>query len=220
MWGHMWSVPFDPVIWGTVAAWFGALLTVLSAVIALWRYWINLDREEHAQARHIVFTSKHWTKYTYHALLQNFSDESIFEVEPTQQCIFEFREVLERAYREFGRPLTTEAVEKLRAEWKETPGGTYFVQTPESGHVKAGESKDIKFHGPRSAAQAYSVTFRDSKARKWELQLDCPEPCRVSDDFERGYRLHDIFCRPREYLKFRTAERKLNKWLDQNVTPK
>lgn len=206
---------FDVEIWGTVAAWFGALGTVASVGTAAFYYVRNQRREEHAQARHVTFVHTHWTKDSYSAQVHNFSDQSIFDVTPMQGRKFPFREVAAEEYRKKG-PLSKAEIEELREQWNNTSGGTVQVQSPESGHITSGGMKEIVFKGPRSLTENYWIEFRDSMARTWALELDKREPHRI-DDHGREYRWWHIFRHREEYLWYIKKKRKLNRWLDENL---
>jgi hypothetical protein len=218
VWGDLWHFPFWADVWGTVASWFGAVGTVASVATAAFYYVKNQRREEKAQSRHVTFVSSHWTRHGYHAKVHNFSDESIFDVTPMQGKKFSFREAVANEYREKG-PLSKEAIEDLRERWNNTMGGTMHVQSLESGHVKPGGTKEVVFHGPRSPTENYWIEFRDSMARKWQLELDNREPYRVRDDRDREYKWRDIFLRRRRraYLQYRKKQKELNLWLDNNL---
>lgn len=210
MWGDLWTFPFLASVWGTVSSWFGVLGTVASIGTAAFYYVRNQRLEEHAQARHVTFVDKGWTKDKYDAVVYNLSDESIFDVTPGQQRILRFREVLERVGQ-----VPDERVEELRQEWSAASGGTFYVQSDVSGHVKPGESKAVEFRGPKSDVQMYTISFRDSMARRWTLELNDDEPKR--DDFtgpESNYRIWHGFAHPIRYKEFRTQQRAFGRWLD------
>lgn len=213
---HLWTFPFDPAIWGNVAQWFAVLGTVGSIGTAAFYYVRNLKREEHAQARHVTFVTDHWTKDMYFAKVHNFSDQSVFAVTPNQARKFSFRTVVADEYLEKG-PLSGEAIESLRKQWENTRGGTMYVQSLESGHIKPGETKEVEFKGPRSSTERYWIEFRDSMARTWALELDKREPHRI-EGHDREYRWWHIFRHRRAYLRYRTRQRELDQWLDENLT--
>lgn len=216
MWGDLWHFPFWADVWGTVASWFGAVGIVASVATAAFYYVKNQRREEKAQARHVAFVHSNWTGYAYHAKVHNFSDESIFDVTPMKGRKFSFREVVANEYREKGA-LSKDEIEDLRERWNNTSGGTVHVQSLESGHVKPGGAKEVVFHGPRSSTENYWIEFRDSKARKWLLELDNREPQRVRDYRDREYTRRDIFLRREAYLQYRKKQKELNLWLDKNL---
>lgn len=206
---------FDVEIWGTVAAWFGVLGTVGSLGTAAFYYVRNLRREEYAQARHVAFVPKHWTEDAYFAEVHNFSDESIFNVTPSQGRRFRFREVVAEEYRSNG-PLSKDEIEDLREQWNNTSGGIVYVQSLESGHIKPGGMKEVEFKGPRSPTEQYGIEFRDSMARTWALELDKREPHRI-DDRDREYKWWHVFRHRKGYLQYRKRQKKVSRWLDENL---
>lgn len=213
MWGDLWTCPFLASVWGTVASWVGVVGTLLSVGSAAFYYIRNQRLEEHAQARHVTFVDKGWTADKYDAVVYNFSDESIFDVTPSQRRVFRFREVLERVGQ-----VSDERVEELRQEWSAASGGTWFVQSDESGHVRPGESKIVEFRGPKSEVQIYTISFRDSMARRWSLELNDDEPRREQlSDPESNYRIWHAFAHPFKYRNFRQKQRSFDRWLDEHA---
>jgi hypothetical protein len=61
MWGELWDYPFNPAVWGTVAAWVGSLLTGVGVLAAAIYYIYDKRVGDKAQARHVTFVHKHWT---------------------------------------------------------------------------------------------------------------------------------------------------------------
>ena len=216
MWGELWDYPFNPAVWGTVAAWVGSQLTGVGVLAAAIYYIYDKRVGDKAQARHVTFVHKHWTSDHYYAVVHNFSDESIFDVTPHQGRKF-FRDVVADQYRKYGQPPTDVQIYMLRDTWAYTSGGIVQVQSAESGHVRPGDSKDITFEGPRSPTQVYWVEFRDSMARTWTLELDSREPHRGSSQVERVYTWKDFPLHRKEYLAYRKKEKNINRWLDKNL---
>lgn len=208
---------FNVVIWGTVGAWVGAVGTVTSVGTAAFYYVRGQKLGEYAQARHVSFVSDVSDDEGFHARVANFSDESIFDVTPTQEQAWMFREVMEREARRFvGLRISDDRVAELREEWSRAPGGVLHVQNHDNGHIKPGESRTFVFDGRYSAAQDYSVSFRDSMARGWCLDLDSNEPHRIHEPVPQGaYRLRDVLRHPVSYLRQRPEQRKLDRWLDE-----
>ena len=207
MWGDLWDYPFDTAIWGTVAELVGSLLTGIGVVAAAGYYIYDKSVAAKAQARHVAFVRKGWTQDHYNAVVYNLSDESIFDVTPVQGRKFRFRDAVADQYRRYGQPPTEDQIYMLRDMWDGTPGGISQVQSPESGHVKPGDSKEVTFQGPRSPTQYYRIGFRDSMARSWILELDTSEPHREHDYVGRVYTWKDFPLHRKEYLAYRKKEK-------------
>lgn len=62
MWGDLWEYPFHAATWGTVAEWVGSLLTGLGVLAAAIYYIYDKRVGAKAQARHIAFVRKGWTR--------------------------------------------------------------------------------------------------------------------------------------------------------------
>lgn len=216
MWGDLWTFPFLASVWGTVSSWFGVLGTVISIGTAAFYYVRNLRREEHAQARHVTFVSRSWNADRYSAVVYNLSDESVFDVSPSQQRVLRFRDVLERVSQQEGR-VSDARIEELRTEWRGASGGIFQVQSDESGHVKPGEHKDIVFRGPRSFAQSYTISFRDAMARHWQLELDTVEPVRIRDQDSLRNRIGDAARHPIHHARQAKQRYEHAKWLDKHA---
>ena len=167
-----------------------------------------------AQARHVTFVHKHWTKDSYFAEVHNFSDESIFGVTP-HQGLKPFRQVVADEYRRNSQ-LTQEDIDNLREQWDYTSGGTVQVQSTESGHIKPGEMKPVTFHGPRSPTEKYWILFRDSMARTWQFALDSDTP-KMMKDSHRTYSWLTALRHPKGYIRHRKKQRHINRWLDKNL---
>jgi hypothetical protein len=207
---------FDVEIWGTVSSWFGVLGTVASVGTAAFYYVRSQRLEEYAQARHVRFVSDLSDDSGFHARVFNFSDESIFDVTPTQERTWTLREVLEREARRYSsQRVSDERIAELHEEWSVAPGGILHVQSHDGGHIKAGGDATFVFKGRYSAAQDYSVSFRDAMARTWCLDLDISRPHRMHDERAEGsYRLRDVLRHPGRYIRHRSKERELSRWLD------
>jgi hypothetical protein len=216
VWGDLWHFPFWAEVWGTVAAWFAAFGTVLSIGTAAFYYVKNLRREAKAQARHVTFVHDHWTNTEYVTQIHNFSDKAIFDVTPMRGRKL-FRELLGDEYRTKGRPPTSDEIEELRGRWESTSGGTMYVQSLESGHMKPGEAKKVVFEGTRNPAERYWIQFRDAMARTWTLELDRREPQRIHDAPDEECEWWHIFIHPRCFLQQRKERRKLNGWIDDTL---
>jgi hypothetical protein len=208
MLGDLWHFPFWAEVWGTAAAWFGVLGTLASVGTAAFYYVKGQRREAKAQAHHVTFVHRHWTKDEYHAKVFNFSDESIFDVTPWQALKL-FGEVVADECRKKRRALTTDEVQSLREEWNKLHGGTTYVQSLEGGHIKPGESKDVVFKGARNAMERYWIGFQDSMARSWTLELDTNEPQRI---FDREYNRWNISRHWKKYRQDRQRRRQLRQW--------
>jgi hypothetical protein len=130
-----------------------------------------------------------------------------------------FREVLEREARRYtGQRVSDDRVAELLEEWANAPGGILHVQSNDSGHIKPGESGTFVFSGRYSAAQDYSVNFRDAMARSWCLDLNVSEPHRIHDERRDGpYRLRDVLRQPIKYVRHRAERRELSRWLDAHA---
>lgn len=214
MLGELWRFPFEPQVWGNVAEWAGAIGTVSAAFAAVWIYKNSVRREQRAQAHHVSFIGGHYDKKTdtFHAHVNNFSDQPIFEVTPIQNRK-PFREVIFHEY-EIGRRPTTTQITELRGRWEETRGGTFQVLSVEGGKVKPGETKDVTFKGTRSVAGSYSVQFRDSLGQTWNLELDEGKPTFVEYD-EPPCPWWHIILHPRCMIAQRKKQNELNYLVDQ-----
>ncbi|MHA7662386.1 hypothetical protein [Mycolicibacterium sp. HS_4_1] len=216
---ELWQVPFHVEVWGTVANWFGAFGTVISVGTAAYFYVANLRREEKAQALHISFDTEHRTADKIVARVHNFSDESIFDVTPVQARRHSFRDVLAHERSRRRRILTAAEVDELRTRWSKVSGGILQGQSLDSGHVKAGEFKDVTFFGSRFPAEEYSIEFRDSMARTWKIELDRNVPERVEDNHENCPWWH-VFVHLTCFRKNRQEHREIERWLDSASKPR
>lgn len=216
----LWPFPFQVGIWGTVAAWIAIIIAVGSLIVAVLSLLHNRRTEQQkTQARHVRFTSLHWTDESYLGKLHNLSDRSIFDACPDQSRKWPFRKVVADECRAQGRLLSAEEIADLKARWDATSGGIMCIWNYESAHVASNESREVAFRGPKSVTEQYWVTFRDSMGRKWALELDGTEPIPAVDEIsDQKYPWWRAFRNPLKYIQHRNSLREFDDWLDNNIS--
>lgn len=168
---------FPVEIWGTVAAWFGAIVTSFSFAGAVIFFIANKVREDHAQARHIRLDRNTSDKDKCWLVVYNDSDESIFDV----SFHLKRKKFKDWVLGPGVGPVSKEKVNKAYNVWLDLSMSGRSQDDFENGRVRAGEYKDLNFNRPYSGANEYSVTFRDALAVKWELTLGSDRPVRVRE---------------------------------------
>ncbi|KAF0835716.1 hypothetical protein FNL39_11918 [Nocardia caishijiensis] len=215
----IWPFPLPVNIFGTVAAWVIVILTVGGVSISGLAYLQNRkENKQKSQARHVRFTSLHWTDNSYHAKVHNLSDRSIYDLHPNQGRKWSLRSVVADECRSRGRQLSDEEIAALKEEWDATSGGTLYIWDYDSAHVGPGETREVEFRGTKKSTERYWISFRDSAGCKWTLELDGTEP--ESSDDPSGpeqYRWWLIFKNPFKYLSGKKSSRQQKIWLDRNV---
>ncbi|WP_433622080.1 hypothetical protein [Nocardia sp. CA-120079] len=203
----LWPFPFQAGIWGTVAAWVVIVLMVGSLILGILTYVHNRRTEQQkAQARHVRFTSLHWTDESYFGKVHNLSEKSIYDVCPNQSRKWPFRRVVAEECLEQGQRLSAEEIADLKARWDATSGGTMYAWDYESAHLAPEESREVAFRGPKSVTEQYWVTFRDSMGRKWALELDGTEPLPAVDEISNEkYPPRRSFRNPVKYFRHRNS---------------
>ena len=228
--GDLWHFPFRADVWGTGAAWFGAVGTVVSVGLAVYFYRNNQLQEQKAQARHIVFSEANDYADSVKLYVSNFSDESIFDITVGKTYEHTFRSVVEnqcrrQAHEHFFDPdpdqvsiLPEDEVERLRDNWTthRRIGSELIVQPFTEGHLKAGKTKEFLWHEPYDFTARYWLRFRDSMARKWEYTLGDPEPTQLAWEPCKWWH---IFMHPRCYLEQRKKRQSFETWLDRCAAP-
>ncbi|WP_143051283.1 hypothetical protein [Rhodococcus koreensis] len=165
--------PMRAEVWGTFAAWAGALLTGLSFAAAATYYFYDKWREDRAQAQHvrIVITDRERLKVT----VFNYSDKTIYNIKTIADRI-KLEDAIPRVpmIREDGvfRSVEMKDFPVLAEKWDNASTWMKDVPGLETGQVKPNDSLMIDYERPPLFVYRYRIVFRDAMARAWEIEFD------------------------------------------------